>query len=201
MTSFFDNWRRYLWLWVLPLGFCVLNLLGIAFYHSSFAGQVERLERRNQAASNTLEQIKDERSLIEDFLARIETHREDVQGLHRDRFQTEEERFTEVIGEVKRLARQAGLRPSSWNYPRSPFSGHKLVQRNINFSVNGTYDQLRNFINFLELSDHFLTLNSVSLGGTGESGNPSLGIQLSVSTIFTTRKVEAPKALEEGPSS
>ncbi len=38
MTSLFDNWRRHLWLWVLPLGFCVLNLLGIAFYHSAFAG-------------------------------------------------------------------------------------------------------------------------------------------------------------------
>ena len=201
MTSFFDNWRRHLWLWVLPLGFCVLNLLGIAFYHSSFAGQVERLERRNQAASNTLEQIKNERLLIEDFLARIEIHKEDVQGLHRDRFQTEEERFTEAYGEVKRLARQAGLRPSSFNYPRSPFPGHKLVQRNINFSVNGTYDQLRNFINFLELSDHFLTLNSVSLGGGGESSDPSLGIQLTVSTIFTTRKVEAPRAPQEEPSS
>lgn len=200
MSSFFDNWRRHLWLWVLPLGFCALNLLGITFYHSSFAGQVERLEQRNQTAANTLEQIKNERLLIEDFLARIEIHKEDVQGLHRDRFQSEERRFTEVIREVLRLARQAGLSPSSLDYPRNAFSGHKLVQRNINFSVTGTYDQLRNFINFLELSDHFLTLNSVSLGGGGDSNDPSLGIQLAVSTIFTSRKVEAPETLEGSSS-
>ncbi len=139
--------------------------------------------------------------MIEDFLSRIEAHEGEVQGLHQERFKTEEQRFTEVIREVKKLARQAGLRPASLSYPRTPFSYHNLVQRNINFSVTGTYDQLRNFINFLELSEYFLTLNSVGLGGRGESNDPSLGIKLVVSTIFTTRQVEAPKAVSGGPAS
>ncbi len=200
MRSFFDNWRRYLWLWVLPLGFCVLNLLGIALYHSAFAGQVERLERRNQAATDTLEQIKAEKQVVEDFLSRIEAHKEEVTGLHRDRFQSEEQRFTKAIREVKRLAQQAGLKPASLSYPATSFADHGLVQRNINFSVQGTYDQLRNFINFLELSEHFLTLNSVSLGGGEDARDPSLRIQLVVSTIFTKRDVKV-RQVAEGPAS
>lgn len=196
MNSFFDNWHRHLWLWVLPLGVCVLNLLGIAFFHSAFAGQVERLERRNQSATDTLEQIKAEQLVIKDFLSRIETHKGAVQGLHGERFQTEEQRFTEIIREVKKLAQQAGLKPASLSYPKSYFSDHRLIQRNINFSVKGTYDQLRNFINFLELSEYFLTLNSVTLSGVEEQRDPSLTIRLVVSTIFTTRKVEAPKPVE-----
>ena len=197
MISFFDNWRRHLWLWVLPLGVCVLNLFAIAFYHSAFAGQVERLERRNQSATDTLEQIKAEQLVIKDFLSRVESHKGAVQGLHSERFQTEEQRFTEIIREVKKLAQQAGLKPTSLSYPKSSFSDHRLVQRFINFSVKGTYDQLRNFINFLELSEYFLTLNSVSLGGVEDQRDPSLNIRLVVSTIFTTRKIEAPKATEE----
>ncbi len=200
MTSFFDSWRRHLWLWGLPLGFCVVNLLGIAFYHSAFAGQVERLERRNRSATGKLEQIKNERQMVEDFLSRIETHKGEVAGLHRDLFKTEEQRFTEVIQEVKKLARQAGLRPSSLSYPRKTFASHGLVQRNINFSVRGSYEQLRKFINFLELSDHFLTLNSVTLAGGEDPRNPGLGIRLVVSTIFTSRKVQAPET-EEGSTS
>ncbi len=200
MSTLFDNWRRHLWLWILPLGFCVLNLLAIGFFHSAFAGQVERLEQRNQTATGKLEQIQTERQVVEDFLSRIEAHKGEVLGLHRDRFQTEEQRFTNVIREVKKLARQAGLRPSALNYPRKPFSGHGLVQRNIDFSVRGTYDQLRNFINFLELSEHFLTLNSVTLGGGEDPRDPSLGINLVVSTIFTTRELAAPKSAE-GPAS
>ena len=202
MNSLLDNWRRHLWLWLLPLGFCVLNLLGVAFYHSAFAGQVERLERRYQRVNDRLAQIQDEQSAIQEFLARVEAHRGEVRGLHRDRFQTEEQRFTRVIREVKRLARRAGLRPASLSYPRRGFGGHDLIQRNINFSVLGSYDQLRNFINFLELTDHFVTLNSVTLGDSGEDrGDPSLNINLVVSTIFTSRKLAAPPEPPEAAES
>lgn len=198
MTSFFDTWRRHLWLWSLPLGFCVLNLLAVAFYHWAFAGQVERLESRYQTASETLEQTQNEQVVIRDSLDRVAALRVNVLGLHRDRFKTEERRFTETIREVKKLARQAGLKPTALSYPRKPFAGHGLIQRNINFSVRGSYEQLRNFINFLELSEYFLTLNSVTLTGGDDPRQPGLGIKLEVSTIFTTRSV--PPAAEEPES-
>ncbi len=196
----FDNWRRHLWLWVLPLGFCVLNLLGVAFYRSAFAGQVERLEGRYQTANDRLEQIQNEIIVVREFLSRVESHKERVRQLHRDRFQTEEQGFTRIIPEVKRLAREAGLKPMSLSYPKKSFGDHELVQRNISFSVKGSYDQLRNFINFLELTEHFVTLNSVTLGGGDEDrGDPSLSIRLVMSTIFTTRQVAPPAA--EGATS
>jgi Tfp pilus assembly protein PilO len=188
MRSFFEAWRRHLWLWVLPLGFCVLNLLAVAFYSSSFAGQVERLESRYQATSDTLTEIQDEQRLIEEFMERIESHRAQVASLHYETFQTEEQRLTKVLPEIKRLARQAGLRPTSLSYPRKRIPGHDLVRRDVSFTVQGTYDQLRTFINFLELTDHFIMLNSVSLSGGGEGrGNPPLRIKLVLSTIFTSR--------------
>ncbi len=197
MKSFFEAWRRHLWLWVLPLGFCVLNLLAVAFYSSSFAGQVEGLESRYQATAATLIEIQDEQRLIEEFMERIDAHRAQVATLHHETFQSEEQRLTRVLPEIKRLARQSGLRPTSLSYPRKYFSGHELVRRNISFSVQGTYDQLRTFINFLELTEHFITLNSVTLGGGGEGrGNPSLRIKLVLSTIFTSR--EPPEALPAG---
>ena len=198
MRSFFDSWRRHLWLWVLPLGFCVLNLLGVAVYHWAFAGQVERLERSYQRAEGRLQQNQDEQVVIQDFLTRIEAHKGTVQALHRDRFQTEEQRFTAVIQEVKKLARQAGLRPTALSYPSRNFGSHRLIQRNINFSVKGSYEQLRNFINFLELSEHFITLNSVTLGGGEDPREPGLSIQLAVSTIFTTRRLPSSTEASSG---
>ncbi len=188
---FFDTWRRHLWLWVLPLGFCLLNLLAVTFYHSAFAGQVERLEKRYQAETDKLAKSRDEIQVIEDFLSRVESHEARVEGLHREHFETEERRFTRAIREVKKLARQAGLRPASLSYPRKNLGSHELVQRNMNFAVSGTYDQLRSFINFLELTEHFFILNSVALGESGEDQrNPTLSIKLSISTIFTTREIE-----------
>ncbi len=198
MKSFFEVWRRHLWLWALPVGFCVLNLLGIALYRSAFAGKVERLDAQYQNKITYRDQLREERQVVLEFLEDFSHHKERANGLYSEQFQTEAQRFTRVIQDVKKLARQAGLQPTTLGYPRKDFGAHHLVQRNINFSVTGTYDQLRNFINFLELADHFVTLNSVTLGDSGNSrSNPTLAINLVLSTIFTTRDLaEAPEEPE-----
>lgn len=193
MISWLEAWQRHLWLWALPVSFCVLNLLGFTFYGWAFAGKVERLERQYEATTKVLAALHEEHRLVVDFLDRVESNRDETDGLYHDYFQTEARRFTRIIQEVKKLARQAGLQPSSWSYPKKDFGGYGLVQRSITFNVDGTYDQLRKFINFLELSEHFLTLNSVTLSGSSSSqrGNPKLGIKLAVSTMFATREIEA----------
>ena len=197
MISLFEAWRRHLWLWVLPAVFCIVNLLVYAFYRSAFAGKVESLEVRHRTATERVEAMVEERRVIEQFLTNVGDHRDEVRGLYGSRFETEALRFTRAIQEVKGLARKAGLEPSAFAYPRKTFPEQGLVQRNIDFSVAGTYDQLRTFINLLELSDHFLTLNSVTLGDSGDSGrNPNLNIDLSVSTIFSARPVEVSAPVE-----
>ena len=71
--------------------------------------------------------------------------------------------------------------------------------RSVSFSVDGDYAGLRRFINFLELSDLFLTLEEVSLSGrTGESN--VLRISLRVSTLFLAGSPEPPPA-DEGATS
>lgn len=198
MISLFEAWRRNFWLWVLPLGFCVLNLLSYGLYRSAFAGKVERLEQQLASTDSYLAALDEEHSIYVDFLDRVRIHRERTSGLYGDYFQTEAQRFTRVIQEVKRLARQAGLRPSSLSYPRQDFSGYELVQRNISFGVEGTYDQLRSFINLLELADEFLTLQSVNLGeSVANRRDPKLSINLVLSTMFATREFES--RVEEEP--
>ena len=191
MSPSFGAWRRHLWIWVLPLGFCILNLLGIAVYRYAFAGKVETLERRYERATDQLAELETERQVIDTFLARVETHRGQVRGLYSDHFQTERQRFTRVVQDIKALARQAGLRPQAFSYPRTDLGEIRLVERGISFSVTGTYDQLRRFINFLELSEHFVALKSVALGESGgNQREPTLGINLVLTTIFATRETE-----------
>ncbi len=192
MISMFETWRRNLWLWLLPASFCALTLLGFAFYRFAFAGKVERLEGQYQATIERRDGLREEREIVTAFLERVDLHQGETGGLYSEYFQTESQRFTRVIQEVKTLAEQSGLKPSSLSYPRTDFASYELLQRNINFAVEGTYDQLRTFINFLELTDHFIVLNSVTLGGASGNGrgNPPLGINLVLSTIFATRDFE-----------
>ena len=187
--SSFEVWRRHLWLWVVPVGFCVLNLLAYSIYRSAFADKVERLERRYQQATDQLAASEQERQLIEAFLAKVASQRAQVDGLYGGHFQTESQRFTRVLQEIKSLAERAGLEPTTLSYPRKVYGEHGLVRRSIRFSVNGRYEQLRKFINFLELTDHFIALESVTLGDTQERN--LLGINLQLSTFFSLREISS----------
>ncbi|MEM7351326.1 MAG: hypothetical protein AAF657_11000 [Acidobacteriota bacterium] len=193
MISLIEAWRRHVWLWVLPLAFCILNLLAFAVYGSAFAGKVERLERQYQDTIGVRDGLREEHAIVVEFLAKADAHRGETEGLYWDYFQTEAQRFTRIILEVKRLARQAGLPASTWSYPKKDLASYGLVERSVRFSVDGTYDQLRQFINFLELTDHFLVLNSITLGGSGDQQrNPRLNINLVVSTMFAKDDLENP---------
>jgi Tfp pilus assembly protein PilO len=186
MRSPFEAWRRLLWLWSLPLAFCILNLLVFTFYHSFYAGEVERLDLLYRQGETDLAALETESREIEEFLARIDDQQDHIHSLYDSHFQTQSQRFLKAIREVERLATEAGLRPTAWSYPQSEAGG--LVQRRILFSVQGTYQQLRTFVNFLELTDQFLTLDGVTLS---ESGTNTLGIQLALSTVFTADGTEA----------
>lgn len=186
MISRFEVWRRTLWLWVVPLAFCLVGLVALGVYFQFFSGRVERLQSELQGAQQNLDRYRAERADGEAFLLRVQQQQRQVEELYVRQFRTEEERFTAAIQEVKRLARDAGLEPSNLAYPYSGKSTYDLAGRDINFSVEGTYRQVRTFINFLELSDHFLTLREVTLTGvSGEARRePTLGIRLRVTTYF-----------------
>ena len=193
----FDPWKRKLAWWLVPFVFCLVNLLALGIYRAYFADRVPELQETFEVASNEVLELREETQRIELFLETASGAREGVDELYRDRFSSEAERFTKALFEVKNLARQAGLNPGSINYPRTDINEYGLIKRNIEFGVEGTYDQLRTFINFLELSGQFMTLESVALGSRGEDlRNPSLGIRLSLSTIFIDEK-NARKMLNE----
>ncbi len=66
--------------------------------------------------------------------------------------------------------------PRSITYPEEQIQQYGLIKRSFIFSVEGTYADLRKFINLLELSDSFLTLEDASLAEEGarhDGGNRS----------------------------
>ena len=181
----FEAWRRRLQLWTIPLVFCLLNLAGVMIYRASFAGDVEARQQRVERASQKLAELEAERQTSIEFLESLDRRREAMKLLYEQHFVTESERLTAVIKEAKNLAREAGLKPKTITYPETPLGDWNLIQKQIVFPVEGTYDQLRTFMNFLELTEQFLTLERVSLGeGRDEGQNPILSIQLELSTIF-----------------
>lgn len=183
MSRFLTLFRQRVWVWLPALLFVVANLLALVVYQSRFAGRAEVSEEELTAAERELQVLSERRQRREQQVAAIDTTRAELEDFYQARLSTEEERLTELIAEIKELARVAGLSPSAISYPRVPFEDYGLRKRSFVFSVDGTYANLRKFINLLEISSSFLNLEQVSLAesGTGQR----LRISLRLSTLFS----------------
>lgn len=176
-------WRRHLRGWLPPLLVFLVNLALFSVYGLVFAGEERaggRLLDRREAEVGELRQRRRE---LADLVRRMQVTQQRLEEFRDQRLATEARRLTQVIAEVKELATRAGVKPSSISYPEVQLKQLGLSKRSFVFSVDGDYAALRRLINFLELSDHFLTLEQVSLSGrSGEAGG--LRISLQISTLF-----------------
>ena len=101
-----------------------------------------------------------------------------------------------MIREVKELASNSGLQPAeSISYPEESIEDYGLTKRSLVFSVQGSYAQLRRFINLLELSETFVVLEQINVSGV----SPNLTVSLRISTLFSGK--DRPTTREERRSS
>lgn len=177
-----EVWRARIWLWAPALGFFAVALIALLVYQVRFAGEAEVSEASVQRGRTALAELEADRRRLEGNLERIRSNRENLAHFYQQRLATESERLTEVIAEVRELARTAGLEPTSVSYPDEPIEGFGLRERAFVFGVQGRYEDLRKLMNLLELSESFLSLEAVSLVGDARGG--SLRIDLRISTLF-----------------
>ena len=176
-------WRRRVALWLPALVFFVLNVVVLLVYPVRFAGRMEVTADELDQERSVLAELVERRRDLESQRQGIERTRLAVDEMYSERLAPESERLTRIIAEVKDLAARSGLTPPSVSYPTEPLEEYGLRRRGFVFSVEGSYADLRKFINLLELSQTFLTLEEVTLS---ESGGGALRIQLRVSTLFST---------------
>jgi type IV pilus assembly protein PilO len=190
-------WRQRTWVWAPALAFFVLNLALFSAYRMVYSGQVENLRDRLASRMEQLEELEAEAAEAERLVESARTTREALAGLYENRLASERTRFTKVTAEVRELARRSGLEPSAMSYPTEEIEDYGLVKRYFTFSVSGTYVELRRFINLLELTPTFITLEQVSLSGDDNQGN-QLRIRLTLSTLFAEEGAEPARAEAAG---
>lgn len=183
MRSRDEIWRLRLWVWLPALLFFLANATAYVVYRFGFADRVESLEASLTETQKSLETAAATRARLDRLIERSRRNDVEIARLYDERFATRSERLTRVTAEVKRLARTAGLNPLTISYGNEQIEDYGLVKRSFAFSVDGTYLELRKFINLLELSESFLTLEEVTLAGE-EAQGPELHIRLTLSTLF-----------------
>lgn len=180
-----EIWRLRLWVWVPALLFFLANAVAFSIYRFGYADQVASLEAGLGEAQKQLQPQSLRRKELEGLIQRASAAQAAVEQLYDQQFSTRSQRLTRVTTEVKSLARKAGLNPRSLSYPEEAIEDYGLVKRSFIFSVEGTYVELRQFLNLLEHSDSFLTLESVTLSEASQEQGPELRMNLRISTLFS----------------
>lgn len=178
-----EIWRQRLWVWLPALLFFLANAAAFSVYRLGYAGDVASLEKRLASQESQLEQLRGQRKELETLVARVRTNNLQVGQLYQEHLATRRQAVTQVAAEFRSLARQAGLLPRMISYDEEELESYGLVRRSFSFSVEGTYLELRKFINLLELSSSFLTVEEISVSGGADEG-PELKIGLTLSTLY-----------------
>jgi Tfp pilus assembly protein PilO len=84
-----------------------------------------------------------------------------------------------VLRSIEGLAREGGMRPGAASYKAQEVKGLPLDRFVITMPVAGTYRQLVSFVQRLEQSPYFLTLDEVRFSGQAEGSRAELSIVLS----------------------
>jgi type IV pilus assembly protein PilO len=184
-----EIWRQRLWVWVPALVFFLANAGAFAVYKLGYAGRVESLQETLDDQQRQLQQVTAEQRSTQTMLDRVRTNEQQVEQLYAGRLSTRSRRLTGITSEVKELAQKSGLVPRAISYPEEDIQEFGLIKRSFVFSVEGTYVELRKFINLLEVSPSFLSLDEVSL--VGNSQGQELRIDLSLSTLFAKESDDA----------
>ena len=201
-----EIWRQRLWIWLPALLFFLANAVAFSIYRFGYADRVAALEEDLEETREQLQPLQNERARLERLLVEARTTETQMAQLY-DRFSTRSQRMTSATAEVRSLVRKAGMNFRSVTYPERQIEDFGLIKRSFVFSVSGTYAELRQLINLLELSPSFLILDEIRLsestGEEGEERGSDLRISLTLSTLFagepgesegagSARRAEAP---------
>lgn len=183
MSRGFALWWERRWVWLPAAVFVLLGVALLAGYELAVVGRLGLQAGALESRQKELDETTAKRRQTEALVQRARATRAAIDELYDKRLGSEAARLTAVMLEVKHLASQAGLSGiEAITYGDEEVRELPLIKKSITFAATGSYEQLRAFINLLELSPSFMSLDEIRVEG-GEAGS-RLHLQVRLSTMF-----------------
>jgi Pilus assembly protein, PilO. len=145
------------------LGAILLNALAFAFWIVPNQAKVATLESNY---ANFRREAVDEQRHLHDLQARIgrlEQAKKDLQYLYANVLVPRKAGVMDIRLEVEDMVQQSGLKRTDFSYGYGDLPEFHLKQFRLAVPIEGSYRDIRKFINNIERSKHFLILDRVEL--------------------------------------
>lgn len=126
-------------------------------------------ERTMQTVRRDYERVMDGRRSLGTFYSEV--------------LSTKHDRMTAVQKEIRDIAIKFNMNPETVSFSKEIFEDDQVVKFSTVMPLNGSYENLRQFISAVENSENFLTITGILLAGSKEGG-VILSLNVTVATYF-----------------
>lgn len=179
-------WKEKKW-FLAGLGVLLLaNIIFFVTYRVRYENRIEGLDDDLAVAREELAQASERRLESQQLLGSVDRTADDLNLVYDDWWSTRPERLAPMIVELQTLAKKSGLNPPGRSYNWTEQAAGQTAGAetlSVGFRVEGTYAQIRNLINLIEMSPHFIIIEEISLVDAS-SGGKTLGMSLRLKTLF-----------------
>lgn len=183
-------WRKDPRIWVrIVLGTLMLaNLVAAAIVFRPWGGSAEDLERELMTLQQDVLQREKSVERLRALVAKVETARKETEEFVKTCFLDRQTVSSAVVGELDKIARQAGIKQKEGSYLFEPVEGSEtLSMMTINASYEGSYADLMHFMNLLDRSPRFLIISD--LQAAPQQSGLTLNVTMKLNT-FVREKAE-----------
>lgn len=165
----------------------LVNGLVYAFMVRPKVQSVWELKNNSGPQIEALEERTDLVERMESYVGGLKQAETDMSTLRQDVLSTRERRFVDVQAEIADLSRQFNIPIDRVSYNHEILESEELDVAKITVPLEGSYSDLRRFLQAAEASDKFLVVERVSLG-TSSTGAGKLQLSIGMSTYFNAPK-------------
>jgi hypothetical protein len=181
-------WREKRILLIVLGAILLANAIFFFTYRVQYENRLRALDTRLEEATAELAEARNTRIAGQRQVAEYRKIQRDVDDIFQRRWSTQSERLTALISEVKEMTAASRLTPPTFSFTRTEARKTTAtdktpgaVQVGMAFTVRGSYQQVRQLINRIELSDQFVIINQIGL--SSESGE-QLSMTIQLKTLF-----------------
>jgi Tfp pilus assembly protein PilO len=159
-------WKRRL----LPafLALVTVNLLVLAAWTVPRSLRLRNATARVEAAREILAQEKAQAELVQERASAIDANARDLARFYESIVGTEEADLLPTLEEIEEMARAPGLSPGRRAFRRDDIEDVALERVSVVLPLEGSYEQLVGFLQEVERSPRFLTVDRISLRGEAD---------------------------------
>lgn len=181
-------------LFAVSLVLIAANIVVFLFWTSPRLLKAQKQEEKITKLNRDIESAERELGRVRSTKQELTRTLGDMEKFYDEMLSSKLERMTLIQKEFRNIATKFGIDMERVSYSHAIKEDSNIVEFQISVPLEGTYENLRQFIYEVERSEHFFIIDRISLTGGRETGE-ILKLKISLLTYFKREGAESLKAL------